>query len=463
MKPTKEDPRTAAELLAGREGKVYTRADRAAAGEAAAALWLGKAPAVPPVVVPPPVEAAAAPPVEAPAAAAVEAAAAPAAPRGRNPFALARATFVAQKAADLAKLREAAAAAAVEAAAAPAKRWDRVTRWTPPTERPPPPSWLLWDGAPGSKGARGVFARGKVGLLSARGGTGKTSALCGLALALTSGRPWLAVSGASARPGDVPGFGVDPAAQSQLVALLLCEEDADEINRRLWGAATLLGLDPRKDLAALGLVVAPLAGATVALVTPGEHPAPAVEDLVERLVELADGREYAAVLLDPLSRFGGPEAETDNHAATVAITALERLTTLPGRPAVLVAVHERKGGQGVGQGADAVRGSSALVDGARWVARMEAVTVPGEHGAKRFRLRTGDTMARFTVDKSNYAAFPDERLLTVTADGVRAARADEVAEYRETLAERKERTAERAAERKASKAGGTGRPAAAEV
>ncbi len=347
----------------------------------------------------------------------------------------------------------------VEAPAAPAGRWDRVTRWTPPTTRPPPPSWLLWDGVPGSKDARGVLARGKVGLLSARGGTGKTSALCGLALALTSGRPWLAVPGASARPGDVSGFGVDPAAQSQLVALLLCEEDADEINRRLWGAATLLGLDPYKDLARLAprLVVAPLAGAMVALVTPGEHPQPDAEDLVERLRELADGREYAAVLLDPLSRFGGPEAETDNHAATVAITALEHLTTLPGRPAVLVAVHERKGGQGVGQGADAVRGSSALVDGARWVARMEPVTVPGEHGAKRYRLGTGDTMARLTVDKSNYAAFPDERLLTVTADGVRGARAEEVAAYREALAERKERAAERAAGKgkadKADKAG----------
>ena len=375
MKPTKEDPRTAAELLAGREGKVYTR----------------------------------------PAAPAVEAPAAPAAPAGR---------------------------------------WDRVTSWTPPTTRPPPPSWLLWPGAAGA-GRVGMMRRGKVALLSARGGTGKTAALCGLALAVASGKPWLQEP--AGRHGDGAGFGVDPSAAGQLVALLLGEEDKDEINRRLLDAAEMMGLDASK-LRELSLVVGPLDGVQVPLVQAAEagH-ALNVEDLVERLETLAKGRPYAAVLVDPLSRFGGPECEIDNHAATLAITALERLTKLPGFPAVVVAHHERKGG---GAGADAVRGASGLTDGARWVARLEHVLVEDEGRTRPYRTSKGRGMVRFEVVKSNYAPAPEPRLLVNAEGALRVAQSGEVEEYREAVglaaAERKASKAskaERAAERKAGKAG----------
>jgi RecA-family ATPase len=288
-----------------------------------------------------------------------------------------------------------------------------------------------------------MMRRGKVGLLSARGGTGKSAALCGLALAVRTGKPWLQEP---MRAGDqgAPGFGVDPGARGGLVALLMGEEDLPELDRRLWKAAELMGLDAaERRTAAAGLVVAPLAGVEAALVegAPGAYAlGPRAEALCAELEARAEalGGVWSAVLLDPLSRFGGPACETDNAAATLAIQALERLTQLPGKPAVLVAHHERKGG---GDGADAVRGASALVDGARWVGRLTVVQAPdkerrGEVGPYRPVVDgAAASMVRLEVAKTNYTGPMEPRLLTVAGGGIRAARKAERDELAAVLAE----------------------------
>jgi RecA-family ATPase len=292
-----------------------------------------------------------------------------------------------------------------------------------------------------------MMRRGKVGLLSARGGTGKSAALCGLALAVRTGKPWLQEP---MRAGDqgAPGFGVDRSARGGLVALLMGEEDLPELDRRLWKAAELMGLDAaERRAAAAGLVIAPLAGVEAALVegAPGAYVL-AVEALYAALEARAEalGGVWSAVLLDPLSRFGGAACETDNAAATLAIQALERLTQLPGNPAVLVAHHERKGG---GDGADAVRGASALVDGARWVGRLTVVQAPdkerrGEVGPYRPVVDgAAASMVRLDVAKTNYTGPMEPRLLTVAGGGIRAARKAERDELAAVLADAAEKKA----------------------
>jgi hypothetical protein len=165
-----------------------------------------------------------------------------------------------------------------------------------------------------------------------------------------------------------------------------------------------------------------------------------VDGLARTLAEQA-GPGFALVILDPLSRFGGLEAEVDNGLATRTVGALERLTRLPGEPAVLVAHHERKGG---GKGTDAVRGASALVDGARWVARLQ----PVELGGRRWRSKAGHRAVWLRLVKTNYTPPLEAPCLVMLDSGhggaPRFARTGELDELRAALASSPPNTDERA-------------------
>lgn len=241
---------------------------------------------------------------------------------------------------------------------------------------------------------RGMLPRGKVALLAAPGGVGKTYALCGLALALATGEPWLGR------------FPVAPGVRGR-VALILGEEDAGEVQRRLRAQAEVMELDLRRQAHRLdGIHALPGAGLSLALVetdllTRRTVPTERARELLAYLAREAEraGVGWDAVILDPLSRFAGADAETDNAAATRVIEQLERFTKLPGGPTVLAAHHVRKKSDDDPEptlrkptSAAGVRGSSALVDGARWVARMEAGP---------------ESLVTFAVVKSNYAPLPD--------------------------------------------------------
>jgi hypothetical protein len=158
------------------------------------------------------------------------------------------------------------------------------------------------------------------------------------------------------------------------------------------------------------------------------------------------------VILDPLSRFAGPDVETDNAAATRLIQVLESFTKLTGGPAVMVAHHTTKGSRKEGSDggdATAIRGSSALVDGARWTANMERVARVDENAPDFVRL---------TVTKSNYAAFPKSckaGLLLVRvpgSGGLRAADKEETAAFVKSTSAAKEEKDKAKAQKQSDKA-----------
>ena len=246
-----------------------------------------------------------------------------------------------------------------------------------------------------------LLHRGVVGLLVAPGGVGKTQALVQLAIAVASGGSWL------------ERYDVD---QGGRVLLALAEEDATEIRRRVWKALRALRFRAQKQAdhdrisrahvedahrALVSRVYGPegrlyplgLAGCDVGMLNGEDEPrlewATAFR---RRLTELGP---WSCIILDPLSRWGGPNVETDNHAATRAITILERLTSEDlGSPAVLMAHHANKAALSSDQtDQGAARGASGLVDGARWVANLDSI----RNQPHRVRMR---------VVKSNYAARP---------------------------------------------------------
>jgi len=275
--------------------------------------------------------------------------------------------------------------------AGPALDW---RRGLPPRE-PPTPDWLLME--PAEPYALGIFPVGKVGLLAAPGGIGKSSALAWLALSVATGRPWFGLS--IPRPGRV--------------ALILGEETAVDVDRKLFFGARALKLTAEereqvnKNVLSMGT-----AGKNVTLLRTDRagnlYPSPFAEHLFGGLSQEGP---FRAILLDPLSRFSHAETEVDAAAATRTVEALERLTTLPGNPAVLVAHQSRKSGKNeghTGMTGDDIRGSSALRDGVRWAAVLDLL---------ESRPSEKTPMIRLSVVKSNVGRIPTPALAVRESGG----------------------------------------------
>ena len=235
-----------------------------------------------------------------------------------------------------------------------------------PEGKPPPRRWLLQRPAtPEEKGthSRDFLPLGKVGMLAAAGGAGKTMALAQLAVSVVTGRPWL-------------GHYAVPAESRGPVLLALGEEDKEEVWRRLYDIREGLGLSAgeREELLR-NLMILPLAGHPVQLVSAqGKDKRPEETPFFQELRQRIEGAgvDWRLLVLDPLSRWAGPETETDNFAATRFVAAVESLAQVQGNPTVLLAHHTTKAARrGLDAGeATAVRGASALTDGVRWVANL---------------------------------------------------------------------------------------------
>lgn len=231
-----------------------------------------------------------------------------------------------------------------------------------PNKRPKPRTMLLTrPPEPGEQPGVGFLPRGIVAILAGEGGAGKTQAAVQLALSVATGAwPWLDTYNVTESNGG-------------RVLLALGEEDDDEIERRVWSALDALNTSPGNSWAHAETVrrnlrVWSLIGSPCAFVDVDDAQATFFKAFQS---ELHDGAPWSLVVLDPATRFLGADGETDNKAATEWIALVQRLTALPGNPTVLVVHHTNKGARKDGAtDSTAVRGSSALTDGSRWVATL---------------------------------------------------------------------------------------------
>lgn len=291
--------------------------------------------------------------------------------------------------------------AAVEPAAPPPdairSAWRPIGRAALDT-RPEPRRWLLrhptkdWQPCDPNFGD-GMLPLGKAGLLAAEGGAGKTAVLIQLAICVVTGERWLGH------------FVIGAEAQGRRVVLALAEEDFEEVGRRMFEACDALGLDEaERELVAEQVIVLPLAGEPVALLEAEPYggairETPALASLRRLLSD--EAHPLALVVLDPLARWAGADAESDSRIATRLIQAVESLTRCPGGPAVIVAHHSSKLARRAGD-VDA-RGSTAITDGLRWAGT----------------LRADGEAVMFRQSKSNYSRpMPHELRLVRGAGGV---------------------------------------------
>ena len=218
----------------------------------------------------------------------------------------------------------------------------------------------------------GIFPQGVPALLAASGGIGKSFALLDLALKVALFR------------GDDP-FEVTPFAfggrvtKGGKVVFLTAEDSADSVHRRLAQIST----SDEIEKASPNLIVVPLPDATgaIALVNEGMGVVSMTEhyhDLMDQLLHMED---VALVIIDPLQAFCWADVNADPKAAQVWWTAMSSICAKTGAT-LIVAHHMRKDGlNGITkaeEAREAIRGSTALVDGARLVYAMWAISGDAE-------------------------------------------------------------------------------------
>lgn len=217
----------------------------------------------------------------------------------------------------------------------------------------------------------GIFPLGSPALLAASGGIGKSFALLDLALkiATNSDDPFHPASYA---------FGGKVLAKGTVV-MLTAEDSKDSVHRRLQQIAD----DEQLEKAGERLIVVPIPDATgpIALVNEAMGTVSMTEHfhaLVEQLTQIDD---LACVMIDPLQAFCWADINADPKAAQLWWTSMSTISAKTGAT-TLSSHHMRKDGlSGVtdAQSArEAIRGSSALVDGARLAYALWALSGDAE-------------------------------------------------------------------------------------
>lgn len=215
---------------------------------------------------------------------------------------------------------------------------DRFVRNPAPKRR-----WLLHNTLP----------LGKVGMLVAPGGTGKSFLMIQLAVAVAThtllADHWQV---------DSPG-----------ASLILCaEEDDEDLHHRLQDvlASTIAHTPASQQLIEQRVFIKSMLTEDNLMTHANDHGEMVLTDYVDRLALTARQiPDLKLIIIDPASRFRGGN-ENAAQDTTRFVEALERLRSATGATVLLVH-HTNKGSMNadeVNQGAS--RGSSALTDGVRW-------------------------------------------------------------------------------------------------
>lgn len=231
----------------------------------------------------------------------------------------------------------------------------------------PPKKAMLLDYSNSDGKTAGFLPKGIVAMLVGAGGVGKTHLLSQLAIAVATGTPFLNTYIPTKHCGE---------NNHGNVFLGLGENQYDDIHRLLYKATkhlrvkepTLLDNDQTLCTASKRIAAFSFCGQQASFIADGK-PSMYFREFKMRLEETAPKDGWTLIILDPVSRLMGADAETDNAAATQFIALLEELTIdLPGTPTILFAHHTNKAATqaGTSQNQSAARGSSALTDGVRW-------------------------------------------------------------------------------------------------
>lgn len=231
--------------------------------------------------------------------------------------------------------------------------------------------------------SEGFLPAGKTSMIVSPGGCGKTFLLTHCALAAATGTNWLHTK----------------ANRPIRVLFVAAEEDENELWLRFHNMGKSLGFHsvPKLfHLASKNIIPFAARGISQRLIDENGEAKKYYNDLKSFL---ENNEEIKLVILDPASRFMGPETETNNAAATDFINLIDGLTMVGGKPTVLIAHHTNKAALNTVSDDKLPnfsqafsRGSSALIDGCRWML-----------GIQRSEMKDSQRSIFVKVLKSNYS------------------------------------------------------------
>jgi RecA-family ATPase len=244
----------------------------------------------------------------------------------------------------------------------------------------------------------GFLPKGIVAMLVGAGGVGKTHLLFQLAISIATGTPFINKFTPTIWCGE---------GKKGNVFIGLGENQYEDIHRLLYKSSKKFR-NTQPDIlkeASNRIAVFSFCGQQAAFIE-SKRPSRYFQDLKVRLAEAAPPGGWSLIILDPVSRLLGADAEMDNATATQFIALLEELTIeIPGNPTVFFAHHVNKASLSQStQDQSAARGSSALTDGARWQMNLAQATNEKEASSK-------DASVTLKMTKSNFTMiFPEIRL-----------------------------------------------------
>ncbi|OSM04467.1 AAA family ATPase [Magnetofaba australis] len=278
------------------------------------------------------------------------------------------------------------------------RRRIRLSDWTFDRYQGPAPErkWLI----------DGVLPLGVPGMVAAIGGAGKSMLLmdlCAKVAQVESGSPM-----------PMEALGGPLVSVAGTAVMFTAEDDADEVHRRLAG---LVGALP--DPSRLIVVPLPNAGGAIPLVAMGRE-GPVLTDAYEEMrAELLEIPDLRLVVIDPLQSFAGGDVNSDPAAGAMFFARLGRIAAETGAT-TLVAHHFRKVGMKpihtAAEAREAIRGTTALVDGGRWsYALWEADSDEAEKVCEKLNERyIREKVFKGAVVKSNWPT--DKSIRTYVRD-----------------------------------------------
>lgn len=286
------------------------------------------------------------------------------------------------------------------------------------TSVPPPRRWIIERFLP----------LGVLGLLIAAGGTGKSFLGISMGVAVAAGVPF--AGGIGQYPYQCAKYGFDPTTPRAGVFMLASEDDLDEIHRRVCTIcqAYLQGIEESRPEFSAELIenskvqfmkdvgenlyILPATGKSNLLVSKGQ-PTPLVTELISRAEEI---NNLKLMILDPLSRLHDGD-ENDSGGMTRVVEVLETIKHALD-VTVLVMHHTNKAAILNGTKSSAAgRGSSALVDGSRWVAQLVPMS---ESEGKKLDIEDCKPYVSLSLVKTNYCKIITDIWLKRGEDGVLA-------------------------------------------
>jgi len=240
--------------------------------------------------------------------------------------------------------------------------------------------------------------RGTVGLLTGPGGVGKSFLTFQLAISVVSGHVFQ-VHSAYEKATTLP----------RRVLWLTAEDPAEVLHHRLHSIATMLtsrhpsgGSQADLEEALDHITLIPTVGTNFSLVDFEGNPTDRLQDLHALLV----AHKPELLFIDTLRRFHDSD-ENDNGKMSAVIKNFEAIAKAYVCSVVLVH-HENKGGLNNSDGGSqaAVRGASAIIDNARWLVRLRAMSSDEskKHFGDESHERRREYVCLETGVKSNYGA-----------------------------------------------------------